>query len=377
MTATVLPPKPAGGGCSHPLLPTAKKLAVAVLLAGGLTVALLLLAGVFTPKVATSRPGVPETGPGTVQSAEVRLLRQSRSEAAVGTVRAVHEAAVASRLLARVTEVRVKAGQPVTAGEVLVQLDDTDLKARWKQAEAAAVAARAARERAGNEYERAGRLLSDRAVSREEFDRAATAVRTAAADLDRAESSAREAQALLDYATVRAPITGIVVDKRVEAGDTASPGQVLLTVYNPERMQMLVSVPESLALRLKVGQKVRGRLEALDHECDATVSEIVPEAQAATRSFTVKVTGPCPPGVYSGMFGRIFIPLDEEDVVVVPAAALLRVGQLDMVRVREAGGTRRRMVQLGRRFGDDVEVLAGLRPGERVVLEQHGRETRP
>jgi multidrug efflux pump subunit AcrA (membrane-fusion protein) len=138
-------------------------------------------------------------------------------------------------------------------------------------------------------------------------------------------------------------------------------------------MQMVVTVRESLAQRLAVGQKVRGRLEALKHDCEATISEIVPEAQAASRSFTVKVTGPCPPGVYSGMFGRIFIPLEDEELVVVPTAAVFKVGQLDMVDVVVDGTVRRRSVQLGRKLDRDYEVLAGLTPGEKVVLPKGGK----
>lgn len=348
-----------------------------VLLGGGLTLILLLLAGVFTPKVPTQIPGTTGTTSTNLLFAEVRLVRRSRHEAAVGTVRAVHEAAVASKLLARVTEVRVKAGQSVAAGEVLVRLDDSDLQPRLKQAEAAVAAAKVAREKADKDYERGQELMPSGGISKEDFDHRDKARRSTEAEFERAENMLREAQVLLEYATIRSPITGIVVDKRVEAGDTASPGQVLLTLYNPRRMQMVVTVPESLALRLKVGQKVAGRLEALGEECQATVSEIVPEAQAASRSFTVKVTGPCPPGVYTGMFGRIFIPLEDEQVVVVPAAAVARVGQLDMVRVLEEDRLRRRLIQIGRRLGDDFEVLSGLRPGEKVVVEPLKEEARP
>jgi RND family efflux transporter MFP subunit len=334
---------------------------------------LLVITGVFTPKVPTDHRASPEVAPADLPVAEVRLVRRTRYEAAVGTVRAVHEAAVASKLLARVVEVRVKAGQPVTAGDVLVRLDDSDLQARQRQAEAAVVAARAEKKKADRDYERARSLLPGGSISREDFDRLETARRTTAAAVERAENLLGEAKVFLEYATVRAPITGIIVDKRVEAGDTASPGQVLLTLYNPKRMQMVVTVPESLALRLKVGQKVPGRLEALDHECEATVSEIVPESQAASRSFAVKVTGPCPPGVYTGMFGRIFIPLGDEEILVVPAAAVVHVGQLTMVQLLEEGKLHRRAIQTGRQVDDRFEVLAGLKPGEKVVLE-HSRE---
>ena len=348
--------------------------ALAVVLAGGLGALLFVLAGVFQSKVSPEQAHRSGASVSDLPVAEVRLIRRTRYESAVGTVRAVHEAAVASRLLARVTEVRVKAGQPVSAGEVLVRLDDSDLQARLKQAEAALVAARAEKEKADRDYERAQLLIPRGGISKEEVDHRETARRTTASEVEKAEHTIQEAKVLLEYATIRAPIPGIVVDKRVEAGDTATPGQVLLTLFNPKRMQMIATVRESLARRLTVGQKLRGRLEALNRECQATVSEIVPEAQAASRSFAVKATGPCPPGVYSGMFGRIFIPLEEEEVLVVPAAAVERVGQLSLVRVVESEGPRRRSVQLGRKLDEDYEVLAGLKAGEKVVLLQEERQ---
>ena len=94
------------------------------------------------------------------------------------------------------------------------------------------------------------------------------------------------------------------------------------------------------------------------------------EARAASRSFTVKVTGPCPPGVYSGMFGRLMIPVEDEELTVVPAAAVRRVGQLTLVDVLHDGHLQRRSVQVGRRIDSDFEVLSGLREGERVVLHE-------
>jgi RND family efflux transporter MFP subunit len=338
----------------------------------GLILLLLFLAGVFQPKVPADKAVPTPSGAADLPVAAVRLIRRPQFEAAVGTVRAVHEAAVASKILARVISIKVKAGQAVSRDQVLATLDDSDLQAKVKQAKAALAGARATREEAAQQYERAQRLREKDAIAQADFDKAKAALLISTAALEGAEQFVREANVLLDYATIRAPISGIVIDKRVEAGDTVTPGQVLLTLFDPTRMQLLATVRESLALRLKVGQKITGRLEALGYDCQATVSEIVPESQAASRSFTVKVTGPCPAGVYSGMFGRIFIPLEDEQVVVVPAVAVFRVGQLDMVRVQENGRLQRRSIQIGRRLDDDYEVLAGLKPGEKVVLEKRG-----
>jgi multidrug efflux pump subunit AcrA (membrane-fusion protein) len=77
------------------------------------------------------------------------------------------------------------------------------------------------------------------------------------------------------------------------------------------------------------------------------------------------------------MFGRIFIPLEDEQVVVVPAAAVTRVGQLDLASVLDDASLRRRVIQVGRRLDDDFEVLSGLRPGEKVALQERGQGARP
>ena len=161
---------------------------------------------------------------------------------------------------------------------------------------------------------------------------------------------------------------GTVIDKRVDSGDLVRPGQVLVTLYDPKRMQLVASVRESLTRRLEVGQSIGVEIDGLNKRGTGTISEIVPEAQVASRAFQVKVTGPCPPGIYTGMFGRILIPLDEELVLVLPRQAVRNVGQLELVNVVEQGRSSRRTVRTGRVFADDVEVLSGLHQGEQVVI---------
>lgn len=330
------------------------------------TALLLMLAGVFHRKVPDTPGNTPPAASSDIPLAEVRIVVRPRYETAVGSIKSVHESAVAAKLLARVVEVNVKAGQAVSQGEVLVRLDDADLHARLKQAEATESAARARKDQAIADYTRAEGLISKNAISKAEYDHALAALKTATSDLERAEQAVREATILQEYAKIAAPISGIIVDKRVETGDTVTPGQTLLSLYDPARMQLVATVRESLALRLKVGQKLPARIESLGHDCEATVSEIVPEAAAASHSFTVKVAGPCPPGVYSGMFGRLLLPLDDEELVVVPKKAVHRVGQLALVDVVVGATVQQRYVQLGREIDGDYEVLAGLRPGEKV-----------
>lgn len=345
---------------------------VALGLVAGVVVIMMWLMGVFHPKIGSDPAAVadrPAGRPvGDVSLAEAHFIRVPAVETAVGTIRAVHESSVASKILARVVAVHIRAGDRVEKGQVLIELDDADIRARRDQSVAALTAARAALNQARIEHDRIQRLFDDNAASRIELDRVVTALESAEAEVRRAEHLREEAETILDHATIRAPLDGVVIEKHVEVGDTARPGDVLANLYDPTRMQLVARVRESLAHRLEVNGTVRVHIDAIDFTCDGLVSEIVPEAEAISRTFSVKVTGPCPPGVYSGMFGRLMIPLDEEELLVIPEAAVRRVGQLDMVEVADGDVLVRRAVQLGRHIEGQVEVLAGLRPGERVAL---------
>ncbi len=350
----------------RPMFVGAAFLAVAVLL-------MLWLAGAFHRKISATGPDRAKAAAGGRPVDDSRLVaarrvRVPRYEYSVGTIRAVHEVAIGAKLLARVVEVSVTAGQSITEGDVLVRLDDRELRARLEQAEAAVAGARAAREQANIEYERVKKLFADGAAAPIEWDRVQSGLKSADAELGWSERAADEARTILDYATILSPIAGAVIDKKVNVGDMVTPGQVLLTLFDPTHMQLVASVRESLTRCLAVGQTVDVEIDAIHRRCPGKISEIVPEAEAASRTFSVKVTGPCPPGIYSGMFGRLLIPLEEEDVLVIPRGCVRRIGQMEIVQTANNGSSQRRAVQLGRNFGDDVEVLSGLSEGERVEL---------
>jgi RND family efflux transporter MFP subunit len=280
----------------------------------------------------------------------------------------VHETAVASKILARVRKVYVAAGDQIARGDLLVELDDEDMKSIRDEAEARLEQAKATQAQAQTEFDRIERLLKQNAASKVEYDRTRTALLEANAKLQQARSALKLAETNLGYTRSISPLTGIVSDERVEEGDTAKPGQVLVDLYDPTHMQLVARVRESLTRRLKVGQPLPVRVDALGLRCEGEISEIVPEAATASRTFEVKVTGPCPPGAYAGMFGRLEIPLDSESVLVIPRSAVRQVGQLNVVQVGKGGSLERRAVQLGRTFGDDIQVLSGLRPGEQVAV---------
>jgi RND family efflux transporter MFP subunit len=340
-------------------------------------VLLLWLAGKFDKKVSADLNPAQTDSRYEGQTVQVRRITLPLTESAVGTIRAIHETNIGSKLLARVVEVHIKqAGQKVQTGEVLFRLDDSDIKAKLEQAKATLESMTARAAQAESDAKRAADLLPNRAISRQEYENLMALHKTANADVERTQELLKEAQATLDWATVRAPFDGQIVDKKVDVGDMVAPGQILATLYDPDRMQLVASVRDSLAGLLQVGQDIGVQVEGIDKRCNGYVSEIVPESQSASRSFQVKVTGPCPPGIHAGRFGRIYIPLREEQILVIPQAALRHVGQLELVEVVEKGKVSTRAIRTGRThqdnplLGNHVEVLSGLQEGEKVVVKE-------
>lgn len=353
------------------------KAALGVAFTAAVVALLLWLAGAFERKIehgAEADRGVAALpAAGDRPRAAAALITQPRIETAVGTVRAVHELTVASKILARVESIGVTAGSAVQAGEVIAVLESEDLQARLEQATAALAAARTRRDQLQREHERVREIFASGAANELELNRARAAFEAAESEVRRAEQAQREAETILSYATIRAPISGAVIEKLVEAGDTVAPGQPMIVLYDPDRMQLVASVRESLTQRLRVGEMLDVRIDSLDLQCAGQISEIVPEAAEGSRSFLVKVTGPCPEGVYSGMFGRLLIPLDEEQVLVIPQEAVRRVGQVELVEVIVNDRLLRRAVRTGRAMpGGRVEILSGLREGEVVALPPRG-----
>jgi RND family efflux transporter MFP subunit len=292
-------------------------------------------------------------------------------ESAVGTIRPITEAKVGSKILAHVRTMHVtRAGQSFRRGDVLVDLEDADLRARLAEAEAALKSAEATLVKAKSDLERSRQLFAGDLASKQSLERDQAAAATAQAEVERQEQTVVGARTALGYATITAPIDGIVIDKYVNQGDLVAPGRVLVTMYDPTRLQLVAVVREKVATQLRIGQETEVRLDVLGKVCPGRVDQIVPEASPGSRSFEVKVTGPCSPEVMSGMFARMSIPVGRRTVLRVPKSAVRSIGQLDVVYVVLADGRLlRRFVRLGDPSGETVEVLSGLASGETVVAD--------
>lgn len=294
---------------------------------------------------------------------------------AVGTVRAAYTATVTSRVVATIVQMHASAGQRVAKGEVLVELDDRDLRSRLEQAREAVRAAEAAVFQAQSNFKRDKPLFEQRVISAYDFENTETALKTAQANLDRLRHAQQEAEADLSYAVIRSPFDGVVVDKLSEAGELAAPGKPLLSIYQQDPLWLEASVPEEQLAQVRVGQAYTVHIDARQRTVRGRVAEIVPSSDPSTRTVLVRVHLEDSRNLLPGMFGRLLVPQSPQQVPAIPAEAVRRVGQLTLVDVVQHGRLERRTVQLGRAVGTKVEVLSGLAPGE--VIAVAASETAP
>ncbi len=287
---------------------------------------------------------------------------------AVGAVQAEQIASVTSRVVANVVEMRASAGQRLAGGTTLAVLDDRDLRHRVEQAQDARRSAEATLAQARADYARDKPLFDQQVITPYDFEHTRTALDVADANLHRLQQAEREAEVGLSYAVIRSPFAGTVVDTLANVGDLAAPGKPLLTMYEQGRLWFAANVPEDLLGRIHLGDTLTFQIDALGRDRQGRVVEIVPSSDPASRTVVVRLHMTDTTDVLPGMFGRLRIPMEPEQVLVLPVTAVIRAGQLTIVDVVRGTRLERRTVQLGRPVGDGFEVQSGLTAGETVVL---------
>jgi len=291
----------------------------------------------------------------TVRVQTVERKSRAATEDVVGTVRPKLSAAIEAKVSGRIEEMLVVPGQTVKAGDRLVQLNAHEIQSRFDQAAAA-------REQAENDLKRATALLEQKILSSAEFDNAQSRFRMAAA-------SEAEAKTMLGYTDVVAPFAGVITRKLADVGDLAAPGKALLQMENPDTLRFEADVPEALIGNVKLGDQLPVRIAGVTNEIEGSIAELSPTADPNSRTFLVKLDLANAPGLRSGQFGRVAVPVGEVSAIRVPAAAVIQRGQMEVVFVAINGHAEMRLVKTGRRVGDEMEVVSGLNSGEKVVTQ--------
>ncbi len=285
-----------------------------------------------------------------------------------GTVEAVHQATVSAQTTGRIAEVRYDVDDYVEAGAALMRFTDVEQQTSVRRAEAQLAEARALLVEAEEAHSRAENLRERGLGSQRDLDGALAGRDSARARVAAAESAVVAARQELEYTVVRAPYSGIVTQRHVEAGESVSRGQPLMSGLSLERLRVSVDVPQQVAMLLRPDPVA----EVLTGEGRVTPADITffPVADPVTNTFRLRLDLPDGQfGLYPGMFVKVAFHVGMQERLLVPVTSLVQRSEVTAVYVLTAEGVRLRQVRTGGAFGERIEVLAGLREGDRVALD--------
>ena len=301
------------------------------------------------------------TMPGTPASSFSMVVRARElplTYPAEAVVEAVRQSTVAAQIAGRIVEIRADAGQSVRQGEVLLRIDA-------REAAEGAAGAQAQLAQAKASYERTKSLVAKKFMSPAALDQAEAAWKAA-------QAGAGASGATFSHATVTSPINGIIAQRHIEMGEMASPGKPLFTLFEQKGMRVIASVPQYKLGEVRKVAKAKVEFPEIGLWVDAVRVEILPAADPRSHTVTARLYLPDSlAGVIPGMAARAHFIAGQSKRLTVPAAAVLRRGEVTAVYVMDdKGAVRLRQVRLGESVaGGDFEVLAGLNDGERVSLD--------
>ena len=328
-----------------------------------------------------------------VEATTVQVLTPTQASTvltATGYTYARSRAAVGAKIIGRVVELAVDEGDAVEAGDVIAVLDSDDLEAALRLAQAALAEAHARLADAEREVTRQAELVEEQLTSQAAYDAAVTQRDVALAQVGTAEARVDSARAQLDYTIVRAPISGVVIERNIEVGEMVAPGGFttqqstgsIVRIADPTSLEVEADINESYIARLRIGQPASIRVDAVpDFEYSGKLRQIVPTADRQRAVVQVKVTLDnrderlVPDMSCTVTFleeGVLEAELVQAPKILVPSDSIQYQGDVTVVFRVEGGVLRRTRVTLGAESDGRVEVLEGVGGGETIV----GRDVR-
>jgi RND family efflux transporter MFP subunit len=345
-----------------------------------LTILLLMvawLAGSFDSKVSPQLnkeidKGLNITSIDTSNTYKVIASTKEIFEPVAASVEAKQATIISSRILARIDTVQVRAGDKVKKGDLLIQLEQSDLQSDVFQSKQNVIALQARYTESKQNFERSAELIKKQLLSEYNFDKTRADYQSITAELTAAKQALSQAETTLSYATLTSPIKGLIVDRFAEPGDTAQAGVKLLSIYNPLSLRVEAHIREKLALTLTKGQQIEVELPSINKKIIGEIEEIVPAANTGSRSFLIKASMTYNENLLPGMYARMLIPAGKQRMLNIPWDKIAHVGQLDFVWVKVDGNVQRRFVRLGKtQPNNTVNVISGLKNNEEIISPLH------
>ena len=314
--------------------------------------------------------GAAELKTGTVELREIELTTSAEA-----VIEAVRQSTVSSQIQGRIVELNFDVGDVVKQGEVIVRIDERQVGQAAAASTAQVGEAQAALSNARAQYERTKQLFAQNFISRAALDKAESDYRAAQARVSALLAGAAQAQTEKSFATIVAPYSGVVSARHVELGEMATPGKALMTGFDPSTLRVVANVPQARIGAIQALGRARVEVPSLGKWVEVKRMTVLPTADPRTHTTRVRLELPEDlRGVVPGLYARAHFVTGSALRLLAPRAAVFHRSELTAVYVvgviGEDGWLQLRQVRLGA-AGDEhsVEILAGLKPGERVALE--------
>ncbi|MFX4262296.1 efflux RND transporter periplasmic adaptor subunit [Pelotomaculum propionicicum] len=307
----------------------------------------------------------------TVAVHEVGKVKIEEAVALTGSLEALHDGVVSSKVPGRVSRVLVENGAVVTAGQPLVLLEDTEYANALAIARATLKKAEANLDSARINYERFRELYQSNVISEKEFEDVQTMLKIAEADAAAAAAAASSAEESLRGATVVSPFNGVVSNRNVTPGQMAAAGTPLMNVEDISSVYVVVNVEQKDLGRVKTGLPADVNVDSFVSRGFEGVVEIInPSANNNARVFETKIKVANGEGLLKpGMFASVRIKTGEEgEALAVPQNSLVSIQGMYFAYVADGDRALRRQVEIGQVVGQLVEIKSGLTAGQKIVV---------
>jgi RND family efflux transporter MFP subunit len=329
---------------------------------------LLLLAGLTTCAGIIPMAGAE----GQLSTVAVQYREVPETYSVEGVVEATRQSTVSAQISGRVKEILFDVGDTVKKGQVILRIDERETAQALSGSQAQVMQSQATLQNAKTNYERARQLFAQKFISQAGLDKAQADYQIALAQAAASKAGAGQSKIEHGYTSVVAPYGGLVAARLVEVGEMVTVGKPLMTGFDPAQMRVVVNVPQYKLADIGRHPEVAVELPSLKRWAKAASVTVQPVADVRTHSTQVRIAlSANEAGVYPGMFVRAYFTVGKASKLLVPVSAVLRRSEVAAVYVADdKGKLELRQIRLGELTGqNDIEVLAGLNPGERIAVD--------
>jgi RND family efflux transporter MFP subunit len=285
---------------------------------------------------------------------------------------AVNESTLSAQTSGRIQAINVDVNDYVKQGDIIIQLRDKQQRAAVEQAQAGLTQAKAANVDAQSKLKQSRPLYKQGSISKGTFDTIKANSQSAAATVIANTALLKQATEQLSYTQVRAPYSGIVKSRLVEAGESVNPGTPLIVGLSLAKLRAVADIPQRFAPN--IGSKSEFQVVNLDQTFKAEKVTVFPYADANSHSFKVRVDINAEGSkLFPGMWVKLNIPMGEKKALLIPKTAVMQKGELSGVYVKTDTGFKLRQVRLGETHSDQINILAGLRDGETIATDAYAQ----